>query len=200
MNMISQELCMNLPNMLTVARIILTFVFVYLILQPGLIFKALAAFVFFVASVTDYLDGYFAKKYHLISPFGQLMDPIADKFLMLSAFFIFAQMKIFAAWIFILILVGEIAVTVFRLLAMHKGKVLAAETMGKYKTVAQIVAASFILVFIVLRESSGSFHWSKTIVSGWHWGIYMLMGTSLVLTWASGISYFWSNRRACLNA
>ena len=96
--------------------------FIGAILQEGLIFKIAAAVIFGAASITDYLDGYIAKKYNLVSKFGKLMDPVADKFLLLAAFFIFTRMDIVEAWMFILIAVREIFITGWRLVVVQKGK------------------------------------------------------------------------------
>src|SRR3989338_10975534 len=93
----------NLPNILTVLRMILALVFVVLMTQRGLTAMILAAVVFLIASLTDFYDGYLAKKKNLISNFGAIMDPIADKFLILIAFFIFVQMRIIPGWMFLLI-------------------------------------------------------------------------------------------------
>ena len=89
---------MNLPNILTVSRILLTIFFIKFLLKSGFSSSVIAAAIFTVASLTDYLDGYIAKKRNLISNFGKIMDPIADKFLVLSAFFVFMRLDIIAAW------------------------------------------------------------------------------------------------------
>lgn len=186
---------MNLPNKLTVSRIVLTFVFMVFITQEGLIPMMIAAVVFSLASLTDFYDGYIAKKYNLISDFGKLMDPIADKFLILAAFLAFVRMRIVADWMVLLILGREILVTGFRLYAVKKGKVLAAEKAGKHKTVSQVVAIFSILGFIIFREYlTGMSKWSLTTESWWRGGIDVLMLVTVCLTVISGISYFWNNR------
>ena len=122
---------MNLPNVLTIFRIFLTFVFIFLFMQGGLGSRVLALAVFTIASLTDYLDGHLARKYNLISEFGKLMDPIADKFLVLSAFFIFMQLQLIAVWMFAVIFAREVIVTGLRLFALRRGIALAAEAAGK---------------------------------------------------------------------
>jgi CDP-diacylglycerol--glycerol-3-phosphate 3-phosphatidyltransferase len=187
---------MNLPNKLTVTRIILTFVFLYFISRQGLSSMLLAAAVFIAASLTDFFDGYFAKKYELTSDFGRLMDPIADKFLMLAAFLAFVRMHLIAEWMVVVILGREFIVTGLRLFAMAKGKVLAAERAGKHKTVSQIIAIFAILGFIVVREYLSSINrWSYHIEEWWRLSIDVLMLITVVLTLTSGISYLWNNRR-----
>ena len=187
---------MTLPNLLTFSRIFLTLLFVVLMTQNGLFVKALAAVVFFIASLTDLFDGYYAKKYNLITNWGKLMDPIADKFLVLTVFFIFAQMHLIALWMFIVILAREIIVTGMRLAAVMKGKVLAAEKAGKYKTAAQITAISITLLFIVYQESPLFNAQTVYIVRYWQYGIFTAMITAVVLTLTSGVFYIRHNLSA----
>ena len=185
---------MNLPNALTILRIVLAFVFFFLVRQGGLLPNVLALIVFILASVTDYLDGYFAKKYNLISAFGKLMDPIADKFLILAAFLVFAQMRLIAVWMFVAIFLRETIVTGLRLFEMKRGKIVAAEKAGKYKTVSQIVAISFILIFLILRELWNTAYAIKTVIPLCHFVIDILMGIAVFLTLTSGGLYLWNNR------
>ncbi len=184
---------MTLPNILTVFRIFLTFIFIALLLQTGLWPKIAAAIVFLFASFTDYFDGYYAKKYELVSDFGKIMDPIADKFLMLSAFFIFSKMHIIPLWMVVIIAIREILITLFRLYALRKGAILSAEIGGKYKTVSQIVAVTLILIFIILREFS-HLAYVRDILSESMYGIYMMMFIVVVMTLYSGVSFLWNNR------
>jgi len=155
-----------------------------------------AAIVFSLASFTDWCDGYVAKKYNLISDFGKLMDPIADKFLILAAFVAFIRMHLVEDWMVVLILGREIFITGLRIFALSKGKVLAAERAGKHKTVSQIVAIFAILSFLILKEylTQISF-WSDTVEVWWRFGIYVLMLITVALTMISGISYLWGNRK-----
>jgi len=186
----------NLPNKLTTSRVFLTFVFIFLISQNGLWPMMAAALVFSLASFTDWCDGYIAKKYHMESDFGKLMDPIADKFLILAAFVAFIRLHLVEDWMVILILGREIFITGLRIFALSKGKVLAAERAGKHKTVSQIVAIFTILSFLILKEilTQVSF-WSGTIEVWWRFAIYVLMLITVALTMISGVSYLWSNRK-----
>ena len=187
---------MNLPNKLTVSRIALTFVFIFFISRSGLVAMVAAAIVFTLASLTDFYDGYVAKKYGLESDFGKLMDPIADKFLILAAFLAFVRMQIIDDWMAVLILGREIIITGLRLFAVTKGKVLAAELAGKHKTVSQIVAIFAILGFIIVKEILTALsRWSPAIEAWWRGGIIVLMLVTVSLTLISGISYLWNNRK-----
>ncbi len=155
-----------------------------------------AAIIFSLASLTDYYDGYIAKKYNLISDFGKLMDPIADKFLILAAFLAFVRMQIVDDWMVLLILGREILVTGLRLFALSKGRVLAAERAGKHKTVSQIVAIFTIFGFIIVRELLTIYsQWTPAIEIWWQWGINILMFITVALTLISGVSYLWNNRK-----
>ena len=186
---------MNLPNILTVLRIILTFLFVAIITHNGLFSKILAAFIFLIASLTDFFDGYYAKKNNLVTDFGKFMDPLADKFLILAAFFAFVQMHVIALWMLVVIAVREVSITAFRLHAMRQGEVLEAEMAGKYKTTSQMIAISIILIFLVLRESKFAVHWSTATFYQWYYAIDILMFVAVGLTLISGILYLWHNRR-----
>src|SRR3990167_292475 len=186
---------MNLPNQLTVSRIILTFIFVYYISRTGLEPMIIAAVIFTLAAITDYYDGYVAKRFNLISDFGKLMDPIADKFLILAAFIAFVRMQIVDDWMVLVILGREIVITGLRLFALTKKKVLAAEAAGKHKTVSQIVAIFAILGFLIFRESlSAISQWSAALEIWWKTGIDILMLITVALTLISGLSYLWRNR------
>ncbi|MCA9405112.1 MAG: CDP-diacylglycerol--glycerol-3-phosphate 3-phosphatidyltransferase [Candidatus Omnitrophica bacterium] len=187
---------MNLPNKLTVFRIILTIIFVWIVVLEGLTAKIFAALLFTAASVTDFLDGYLARKHNLISNFGKIMDPIADKCLILSAFYVFAHMQLIAWWMFVLVAIREVWITAWRLHAILKGRVLAAETLGKYKTVAQIVTISITLIFLILKETKMSLGWSNNVFFGWLNFIYYLMFGVVLITLISGISFLRNNRRS----
>jgi len=180
---------LNLPNILTTARVILSFVFAVLLLKVGVPSKIAALSVFVVASITDFLDGYYAKKYNLITNFGKIMDPVADKMLILIAFFIFVRMDIMPLWMFIVVFIREVLITALRLVATFKGKILAAENLGKYKTVAQIVAICVILLYVILLEA-GVFLSTTGFVFCWYRVcIDLMLLVSVFLTLLSGISY-----------
>ena len=118
---------MNLPNQLTVARLILTFVFVALLSLEDLSWSKTAALcAFAIAAITDFLDGYFARKHNLVTNFGKLMDPLADKVLMCAGFVLLTRLELIPAWIVVVILSREFMVTGLRLLASAEGVVLAA--------------------------------------------------------------------------
>lgn len=185
---------MNLPNRLTILRIILTFGFMFSLSLHGLFPKIIAALIFWAASMTDYLDGHIAKKYNLVSDFGKIMDPIADKFLMLAAFFIFVRLAVIDGWMFAVIAAREIFITVWRLVMVKKGKVFSAQLSGKIKTVLQIAVISLILLYLIAIELTNLFQWPPVYILWLYRGIYYLMFAVVAVTVSSGISLLWHNR------
>ena len=141
---------MNLPNKLTVGRILLVPFFVAALLIPFPMHTLAALLLFIAASVTDLLDGKIARKNHLVTDFGKFADPLADKILVLSALLCFVQLGWCDCVAVIVVLFREFAVTSIRLIAASKGKVVAANIWGKVKTVTQMVA---IITILVLRSA-----------------------------------------------
>ena len=141
---------MNLPNKLTLGRIILVPFFVAALLIPFPLHTLAALLLFIAASVTDLLDGKIARKNHLVTDFGKFADPLADKILVLSALLCFVQLDWCDCVAVIVVLFREFAVTSIRLIAASKGKVVAANIWGKVKTVTQMVA---IITILVLRSA-----------------------------------------------
>jgi CDP-diacylglycerol--glycerol-3-phosphate 3-phosphatidyltransferase len=181
---------MNFPNILTLSRIVLAAVLVFLLEQNTSTGNIWAAFVFAVASITDFYDGYLAKKWGLISDFGKIMDPIADKVLLLSTFGVLVHIGMVAGWMFIVIAVREVLVTISRLLAMRHGQVLAAERAGKGKTVVQIIAVSAILLYLVAQQSGFCSSWFYHVQRAWLNVNDILMILAVILTVYSGIEYY----------
>ena len=187
---------MNLPNVLTMSRFLWTVIFVVLIAQNTYSSTLAAALVFALASFTDLLDGYLAKKNNQITDFGKIMDPIADKFLILAAFVMFILLGILPAWMVVLVAVREIAVTVSRVMRLSRKQVIAAEKSGKIKTVFQMGSIGVILLFLILEKSSLSRGWSGSTEGVWLTVINILMFITVILTVNSGVSYFLNARKA----
>ena len=172
---------MNLPNKLTIFRIVLVPVFlIFLLGQFGYWANIVAAVIFIAASATDMLDGYIARKYNMITNFGKFMDPLADKLLVDSALIALVALGRIEAWIVIIIIGREFIISGFRLVAADNGTVIAASFWGKIKTVFQM-AATILLIF--------DFPWFP---------IYqitqILVYIALVLTVVSLIDYLIKNR------
>ena len=169
--------------------------FVILFLS-GIGAKVFALLIFSAASLTDFFDGYIARKHKLVTNFGKLLDPIADKLLVLGAFITFVELRVVAAWMVVLIVSREIIITSLRLFAVTKGKVLAAEKGGKHKTVSQMVAIFVILGCLIIRELLVSARsWTPRLERLFDMGIFLLMLITITLTLTSGISYLWRNRK-----
>ncbi|MBQ8151599.1 MAG: CDP-diacylglycerol--glycerol-3-phosphate 3-phosphatidyltransferase [Firmicutes bacterium] len=134
---------MNLPNKLTMGRIFAIPVFIVVFMMG---FRVAACIIFILASITDMLDGYIARKYDLVSNFGKLMDPLADKLLTMSAFIVLISSGDIAAWIVIVILGREFIITGMRQVAAAQGIVIAAGVTGKIKTITQMIAIPLLLL------------------------------------------------------
>ncbi len=188
---------MNLPNKLTVSRLALTVVFVALFYVPSDNREAIALIVFGIASFTDYLDGMIARQRKLITNFGKLMDPLADKILMCAALVLLsAEDKLIPAWAVVIVLAREFFVTGIRLIASSQGAVLAAEKLGKHKTAWQMITVIYYLLFQAAGEPM--FRWLTPFFS-WKLTSPSVLGVLCInmmvaLTVISGLSYFWKNR------
>jgi len=184
---------MNVSNQLTILRLVLTFPFVAALSIdfPGA--KLLALALFIVASVTDYVDGYIARRFQLITDFGQLMDPLVDKIMTMAAFICLVSLGSIPAWAVIVIISREFLVTGLRLIAISQGKVLPAERLGKHKTVWQIATIIYLLGLATLHDQFDTAFSSSTL-----WALGLLIGLLLIyatvaFTLVSGISYFFKN-------
>lgn len=188
---------MNLPNRLTILRIVLTFVFMFLLFSAGLMGKALALVAFSIACLTDFYDGYIARKYNLITDLGKLLDPIADKILVLAAFLSFVELRIIPAWMVVVIISRELVITGIRIIGVKKGKVIAATIAGKHKTVSQMVSIFFILGVLIIKEAgdAGISTWSAEHEPFLDSCIYILMLFTVALTLISGMSFFMKNKK-----
>ena len=135
---------MNLPNRLTMIRFLLAIPFIIFLQETesskyAFIFRMIALVIFIIASLTDFFDGYIARKYNLITDFGKIMDPLADKILVISALVIFVQLEYIPGWMSIIVLAREFLISGIRILAAAKGEIIAAGNLGKYKTTSQML-------------------------------------------------------------
>lgn len=186
---------MNLPNKLTVFRMILIPVFMLVLALPldwgtlqvaGAVLPVthlVAAIIFIVASLTDLADGKIARKYKLVTNFGKFADPLADKLLVMTALIFFVQFGWVPAWMVAIIVIRELAITGLRtLIVENNGKVLAAAMPGKIKTASQMVAISFFLLHDIVFAM---FNIPFAMIMIW---------IALLATIYSGIDYFYKNR------
>lgn len=137
---------MNLPNKLTMFRVILIPFFIVFLLVPITPYdKWIALAIFIIASLTDLLDGKIARKYHLVTNFGKFMDPLADKLLVCSALICLIELGKIPSWMVILIIAREFVISGFRLIASDNGVVIAASYFGKFKTTFQMIAVCLMI-------------------------------------------------------
>jgi CDP-diacylglycerol---glycerol-3-phosphate 3-phosphatidyltransferase len=181
---------MNLPNVLTISRIVLSIVLIFLLEERSSTGNILAVIIFTIASLTDFYDGHLARTRGLVNDFGKIMDPIADKVLILSTFGVLAHIGMIAWWMFIVIAIREILVTASRLVSMREGQVLSAERAGKIKTVVQIIAVSVILLYLVAQQSEYCSFWFYNVQRIWLGINYIMMLVAVILTVYSGVDYF----------
>lgn len=173
---------MNLPNKLTILRVILIPVFLLvLFLAPAPLNRYIAVANFIIASLTDMLDGKIARKYNLVTNFGKFMDPLADKLLVMSALVSMVALKDLAAWVVIIILAREFAITGFRTLAMEANIVMAASWWGKVKTTVQMMMVVVVLLHL-------PFAYMRTLEM-------VLIGLAVFFTILSGVDYIVKNKQ-----
>ncbi|BED92946.1 MAG: CDP-diacylglycerol--glycerol-3-phosphate 3-phosphatidyltransferase [Candidatus Paraimprobicoccus trichonymphae] len=181
---------MNVPNLLTLARIILCFAIVVLLLSGNITNKYLISFIIFIiASFTDYYDGKIARRCNKITNFGKFTDPIADKILVISILICFVELKIINSFPVILLILREFLVVILRLMAVEQSKVIAADKLGKLKTISQIFSISVILVLKSFEEFNFRINVFFTSCS------YIIFWFSIIISLISGIMYIYNNRR-----
>ncbi|MGN8644933.1 CDP-diacylglycerol--glycerol-3-phosphate 3-phosphatidyltransferase [Gracilibacillus sp. HCP3S3_G5_1] len=184
---------MNIPNRITLSRIMLIPIFILLLSYPfdwGIwnvgdesipIAHLVAVIIFAIASATDWLDGYYARKYQLVTNLGKFLDPMADKLLVSAAFILLVALEMAPAWVVIVIISREFAVTGLRLVAAGEGVVLAAGQLGKFKTVLQILA----IIFLLLQNVPFAMIGLPIDI--------ILLYAALIITIVSGVEYFVKN-------
>ncbi len=175
---------LNLPNVLTLIRILLVPVLVVALLDETANGDLLAAIVFALASATDAMDGYLARTRNAITTFGKLMDPIADKLLIIAPLILLVSNGRIAAWVAMVIIARELTVTVTRMQATQHGVVIAANWWGKAKTIVQVVA-----IFCVIAAGDSPPQWVDGLVYG-----------AVAITIVSGVDYFFGLRRVLRDA
>jgi len=186
---------MNWANRLTVSRFFLALVFVVAMSLDCRYGHTVAFIVFLIAGLTDYADGEIARRFSLISDFGKLMDPLMDKILIASAFICLIPVHAIPPWAVVVVVSREFAITGLRLLALSKGRVLAAESLGKHKTFWQITTVIFFLLLLALSEikgyeTNGAPAWFHSI---WNGAGPVLVAVTVILTLLSGFGYLWKN-------
>ena len=194
---------MNLPNQLTISRFVLTAAFLTALFVEFRFNTTVALALFVAASITDWMDGAIARRRNLITNFGTLMDPLADKILTCCAFIALVGRGGILAWMAALIVSRELAITGLRLMAASKNVVLAADNCGKHKTIWQIITIIAVLVLLSYGDwgvvGQAIFGW-KLFGQAWvaRFATFSLWLT-MALTFISGVYYLWRNRQLYLN-
>lgn len=174
---------MNLPNKLTMLRVGLIpfFVLTYLLLDET---SPISALLFIIASATDFLDGYIARRDHLVTTFGKFMDPLADKVLTLTAFILLVGKGRIASWMVVIIVARELMITGFRTVAASNGVTIAASKWGKYKTTFQMIA-----IIVLLLEDSWLLMIRQTFIAD------LFVWLALLFTVISAVDYLLKNHQ-----
>ncbi|MCB0726673.1 MAG: CDP-diacylglycerol--glycerol-3-phosphate 3-phosphatidyltransferase [Ignavibacteria bacterium] len=190
---------MSFPNQLSLLRIILSPVFLFLFLSENLLYKKISLFVFFVAVFTDWYDGWHARKFGEISKVGIFLDPLADKILTSSAFIGFFILGIMPLWMVILIVFRDIVITMLRSMQEYKGKTMKTSFIAKTKTFIQMTYIFLIVILVCLLSFNISPEYSSLIsnflVSETN---YLLMLIVTLITVATGVSYFFEKDKATI--
>ena len=167
---------MNLPNKLSVARVLCIPAIVVLLHFSGSACRYIAATLFVIGCLTDFLDGRIARKRNLVTDFGKFIDPVADKLLVLTTLIMLVRLEMMPAWIVVVILCRELAVDGLRMVAVTKGQVIAAGPLGKWKTACQMILISAMLILNLSVSQA--------------WPLAVLAGIVVLLTLGSAVDYF----------
>ena len=187
---------MILPNQLTVLRIILTPVFVWLFLSDSILLKQISFFVYVIAAITDWYDGWLARKFDYITKWGQFLDPLADKILTSSAFLVFAAIDVLELWMVIVIIVRDFLMTGLRLYADMKKKTFTTSRLAQWKTFIQMGFIYYLLAVFTLQTINAVYVGNENIfkVLTDQTFIYFTMLAITIFTLFTGISYLYKNR------
>jgi CDP-diacylglycerol--glycerol-3-phosphate 3-phosphatidyltransferase len=186
---------MNLPNQLTIARIILAPVFMIFLLINNLYSQYFATFIFIVASLTDLYDGYLARKTGVITGFGKFMDPLADKILVYTAFVSFVALGYVKTWMILVMILRDFLVTGLRSLAAYKGVVILPSVLAQWKTVCQMTVIIIILLYINLKSTllPLGYSWSILTTDSAFRAFDVMIFITMLLTVGTGLDYLVKN-------
>lgn len=185
---------MNWANRLTLSRLVLTVGFVATLSLPWHYAHTTALIIFLLAGITDFFDGEIARRYHTVTNFGKLMDPLVDKIMIAAAFISLVPLRAIPAWAATVVVGRDFLITGLRLMASARGQVLSAERLGKHKTSWQIITVIFFLTLLAIAE------WDATTLNSvwsrraWNEAGPVLVWLTVLLTLYSGIGYTWRHR------
>jgi CDP-diacylglycerol---glycerol-3-phosphate 3-phosphatidyltransferase len=190
----------NLPNAITFSRLLMTAAFVVAVSQSSLLGYGAGLVLFVIAAVSDFVDGWLARKMGLVTPLGKLMDPLADKILVSAAFVFFTEKGLCPVWVTALIIGREFLVTGLRQIAIEAGQVLAADGLGKWKTGFQLAYLITGLVWLTAdhaKKQVAALEWLGQLarpISEGGWLQPVFLWGAVALTVISGMNYVWSGR------
>ncbi len=186
-------------------RILLTAFFIPAVLKDTMFFSYVSIFLFSIAAISDWLDGHLARKYGIISNFGKVMDPLADKILILSALVCFVKLDVVPSWMVIIIIGREFLVSGIRIIVAEEGEIIVASNWGKVKTVVEIIAVAATLLLISVNHTINYLGMSRQdmLIKGEPLTEfvllkvipYALMFIAAALSLISGLEYFFKNKR-----
>ncbi|MEN8785376.1 MAG: CDP-diacylglycerol--glycerol-3-phosphate 3-phosphatidyltransferase [Akkermansiaceae bacterium] len=182
----------NLPNSITFARLVLTAIFVVSASWGGTTALVIALVTFVIATISDWLDGYLARRMNLVTSLGKLLDPLADKILVASAFVFFTSQDLCPVWVTCVIVGREFMVTGLRQIAVDKGQVIAADKLGKWKTTLQLAFGITCLLWLILDSLSpndGFLLFVENLTAPTRWLFLGFLYGALTLTLLSGLNY-----------
>ena len=185
---------MNWANRLTLSRLALTVFFVVSLSSSWQYARTAALVIFLIAGLTDFVDGEIARRYGVITNFGQLMDPLVDKIMVAAAFISLVPLKAVPAWAATTVVARDFLITGLRLMASAKGRILPAESLGKQKTSWQIVTIIFFLALLSIAELQYASETSTWWVRAWGEAGPILVWITVALTIYSGLAFAWRNR------
>lgn len=191
---------MNLPNFLSFIRIIIAFIAPFFLINGSLTESIIAGVFCIIAIATDYFDGWYARKYNKITTLGKILDPIADKALVLISFSVLVYLDALSIWWLIPIFIREIAVTAYRFVFLSKNIVVAAAKSGKIKTVMQMLTLGIAYFFFMTNKFykndlaiSFGYEWADMFLNGFHIILIIALAFTVYLTLKSGYSFFKNN-------
>ena len=191
---------MNLPNAITLSRLVLTAAFIVFVAWESTWGHLTALILFIVAAASDFLDGWLARKMNLVTPLGKLLDPLADKILVCAAFVFLTAEGLCPVWVTALIIGREFLVTGLRQIAVEAGQVLAADNLGKWKTTFQLTYLISGLIWLTLQtmeQVPGYLSFFEKLTKPWGDGAWLMpisLWIAVALTVISGWNYVWSSR------
>ncbi len=188
---------MNLPNAITLSRLVLTAIFVAGTAMSSVFGHWLALVSFVIAAISDYVDGYLARRLGLVTPMGKLLDPLADKVLVCSAYVYLSAVGFCPVWVTVMIIGREFLVTGLRQIAVEAGQVIAADRLGKWKTGLQLTFCITCLVWFAFGPLTSDI-WLVRLIrylsNPESWLTPVSMWIALALTLLSGCNYLWASR------